>query len=80
MGGDAGTGTGGLGGSNVLTQLVSLLLAEKAGLGLTADDTLLAELERGVRSAATNAKTPAAGGDWESGTDIESIGSEIDKA
>ncbi len=80
MGGEGGSGSSGIGSSNVLTQLVSLLLAEKAGLGLTADDPLLAELERGVRAAATNAKSPAAGGDWESGADIESIGNEIDRA
>lgn len=80
MGGDGGNGAGGVGGSSVLTQLVSLLLAERAGLGLTAEDRSLAELERGVRKAATSAGANTVKGDGESGTDIESIGSEIDHA
>jgi hypothetical protein len=80
MGGESGSASGSLAGSNVLTQLVSLLLAERAGLGLTADDPLIAELERGVRAAADNVGAPPTGTEWESGADVESIGGEIDRA
>jgi uncharacterized membrane protein YqiK len=52
MGGGA-DGAGGAGSSNVLNQLVALLLAEKAGVGFAADPAALAELDRAVRSAAS---------------------------
>jgi hypothetical protein len=49
MGGD---GAATAGASNVLNQLVTLLLAEKAGIGFTGDAAALAELDRAVHSAA----------------------------
>lgn len=55
--GDAATAAGG---SNVLNQLVALLLAEKAGVGFARDEAALAELDRVVRAAATVAAAQAA--------------------
>jgi len=49
MGGD---GAATAGASNVLNQLVTLLLAEKAGIGFTGDAAALAELDRAVHAAA----------------------------
>jgi hypothetical protein len=40
------------GSSNVLSQLMALLLAEKAGLPFAVDEKALAELDRAVRAAA----------------------------
>jgi uncharacterized membrane protein YqiK len=64
MGGGAdGTGTP-AGASNVLSQLVALLLAEKAGIPFSADEKALAELEKAVHAAAgggTEPSTPPAG-------------------
>jgi hypothetical protein len=52
MGGGAdGTGAA-TGTSNVLGQLVALLLAERAGVGFATDEAALAELEQAVRAAA----------------------------
>jgi hypothetical protein len=38
--------------SSVLNQLVALLLAERAGVGVAADEKALAELEKAVKAAA----------------------------
>jgi uncharacterized membrane protein YqiK len=51
MGGDGAAG-GAAGASNVLNQLVALLLAEKAGVGVAQDAGALAELDRAVHDAA----------------------------
>jgi uncharacterized membrane protein YqiK len=62
MGGNIdGTGTA-AGSSNVLSQLVALLLAEKAGLPFSVDEKARAELDKAVRAAArpgTEGTTPA---------------------
>jgi len=52
MGG--GTDGGGVAGasSNVLSQLVALLLAEKAGVGFASNEAALAELDRALHAAA----------------------------
>jgi hypothetical protein len=42
----------------VLSQLVALLLAEKAGLPFAADEKALAELDRAVRAAARQTPEP----------------------
>ena len=60
MGGN-GDGHDAAGGSNVLNQLVALLLAEKAGVGFQNDQGALAELDRAVREAARSAEGDAAG-------------------
>jgi uncharacterized membrane protein YqiK len=46
------------GSSNVLSQLVALLLAEKAGIPFAVDEKALAELDRAVRAAARNTTEP----------------------
>jgi uncharacterized membrane protein YqiK len=62
MGGGDGAGApAAVGSSNVLSQLVTLLLAEKAGLSFAVDEKALAELDAAVRSAARPAASaPAA--------------------
>jgi len=57
-GGDGTTSVAGSG--NVLSQLVALLLAEKAGVGFATDAEALAELERAVHAAARAAADGAA--------------------
>jgi uncharacterized membrane protein YqiK len=52
MGGGADAGGVAGASSNVLSQLVALLLAEKAGVGFASDEAALAELDRALRAAA----------------------------
>jgi hypothetical protein len=52
MGGGADGAGATAGASNVLSQLVALLLAERAGIPLTGDDRALLELEKAVHAAA----------------------------
>jgi uncharacterized membrane protein YqiK len=51
-------GAAAAGASNVLNQLVALLLAEKAGVGFARDEAALAELDRAVHAAARAAVEP----------------------
>jgi len=64
--GAGGDGAEAAGASNVLNQLVALLLAEKAGLGIAQSDRALAELDAAVHAAAkaaAEAPSPALGSD-----------------
>jgi len=64
-----------------LSQLVALLLAEKAGLGFTRDEAALAELDRAVHSAArAAAERPAAASDVTPEANGASIRKETDHA
>jgi uncharacterized membrane protein YqiK len=59
MGGGADGGASAVGSSNVLSQLATLLLADKAGLGFTVDAKALADLDAAVRAAARCEAPPA---------------------
>jgi uncharacterized membrane protein YqiK len=62
MGGGADGAGAGTGTSNVLGQLVALLLAERAGVGFATDAAALAELEKAVHEAARRGEeSPEAG-------------------
>jgi len=52
MGGGTDGAAAAAGSTNVLNQLLALLLAERAGVGFATDEKALAELERAVRAAA----------------------------
>jgi uncharacterized membrane protein YqiK len=56
MGGGADGAAAAAGSSNVLNQLVALLLAERAGAGFATDEKALAELEKAVHAAALGDK------------------------
>src|SRR6185436_16943641 len=56
MGGGTDGAATAAGSSNVLNQLVALLLAERAGVGFAADEKALAELEKAVHAAARGDK------------------------
>ena len=56
MGGGTDGAAAAAGSSNVLNQLVALLLAERAGVGFATDEKALAELERAVQAAARGDK------------------------
>jgi hypothetical protein len=58
MGGSTDGAGAAVGSSNVFTQLMALLLAEKAGIPFTVDEKALAELDRAVQAAARNATEP----------------------
>jgi uncharacterized membrane protein YqiK len=72
MGGGADAGAT-AGASNVLSQLVALLLAERAGLPMAADERALAELEESVHAAARRgADETASPGRGKGGADAHS--------
>jgi len=80
MGGNA-DGAAVAGASNVLNQLVTLLLAEKAGMGFTPDEAALAELDRAVHAAAkTAAGATNPQPDASKDVDESATGAEIDRA
>jgi hypothetical protein len=74
-------GAAAAGASNVLNQLVTLLLAEKAGVGFARDEAALAELDRAVHAAAkAAADTTITPSDASTGVDESAAGAEIDRA
>jgi uncharacterized membrane protein YqiK len=79
--GSGADGTGAPAGSaNVLSQLVALLLAEKAGVGFAGDPAALSELERAVHDAArTVAKRPTGASGTQTGIDEAALEKELDR-
>jgi len=59
------------GSSNVLSQLLALLLAEKAGLPFSVDEKALAELEKAVHAAARGGPEPASADGRAPGKEVE---------